>query len=182
MKKLSLLLFCLALLTAACQKTQEPREAAAEEPVIFEQSSVDCQPITCERCLNAVINPSCCCTLTVIQSIQNPACIDLCGTSSPLMPLDCRRGCQIQPPAGCRPIGPIHEPGVMIPVGQSHVYCSAINHSYQVMNCGQRPVTIRIQCGQAPPINVVLNPGETRFFNTDSNCRTIPCPSIPPAG
>ncbi len=175
MKKLSLLLFCLALLATACQKTQESREATPETPVIFEQSA-DCEPITCEHCRHAIIDPSCCCTIIIRQSNENRACIDLCGTTSPLVPDDCRRDCRMDPDPRCDyPMGPIHEPGILMAVGQSHVYCAAINYSHCITNCGQRPVVVEVRCGGAPRV-FTINPGICQSVSLNERCDVLPCP------
>lgn len=182
MKKLSFLLLCLGLLAAACQKTHEPREEVSEEPVIFEQS-VQCQPIACADCADAIINPSCCCQIVVHPPVLSRPCLDLCGTSSPLMPESCRIPCQVPPPTNCSfPIGPIHESVPSPMPGIPHVYCAAVGHAYRIMNCGTSTVTFDIICGTNPPLTVTLLPGQSRFYSTNAACRPTDCPQISPEG
>ncbi len=171
MKKLNLLLFCLALLAAACQKTQEPPQAASESPTIFEQAP-QCE-VTCDKCRHAIIDPSCCCVITVIEGEADGSCIDLCGTTSPL-PDECIRRCERD--SVCEfPVGPIHEPNIILTPGQSHTYCAAHWHSYLVTNCGQKKVTVNIKCGGAAA-QYTLPAGGVQAMLTTDRCDAKPCP------
>ncbi len=180
MKKLSFLLFCLMLLATACQKTQEPRDATPEAPVIFEQSA-HCEPINCDHCHHALIDPSCCCIITVRRAEVGKACLELCGTSSPLVPDDCWQRCEIEPHPDCPfPIGPVYEriPG-MVP-GQSHIYCAGIGYSYRVASCTDGEAEVAIRCGRdgrwGPPVVMTLSASAPFYMTVDEDCNARLCP------
>lgn len=175
MKRFNLLLFCLVLLAAACQKAQEPREAVPGSPTVFEQSA-DCGPITCEHCAaHPLIEPSCCCKITVLHTEEERACIDLCGTSSPL-PDHCRKDCRKDPDPHCDlRMGPVHEPNIQLAAGEAHVYCAGHHHSYHVTNCGRHRIKVEINCGGASHV-FSLDPGEYKAMMAKETCDALPCP------
>lgn len=181
MKLVYFLLLTTAVLASACQKAAEPRDPAPDGPVVFNQPDGP-KPITCEDCYQAVINPSCCCVITVLDAPEGRACIELCGTSSPIFPIDfCSDTvfCRLDTQCG-RPRGPVREANIVLAPGEQHTYCAAENHFYCVNNCGRENFFVEIRCGRGgvfgPPVVLGIAPNGARYMTVNDRCDAMPCP------
>lgn len=171
MKNLPLVV-CLLLLLAACQKSADQRQQP-DEPQIFGLGP------TCDFCVNALIDSSCCCIVEVIAPTTS-ASIQLCGTTSPVAST-----CPgFTPPPGCPTPGPGLE-AMTINTTTPYEFCAAENTVFQVINTGTSTVRIKITCFTGaisdPFVTLSLDPygsgtlTEVAYIGVSDGCAARAC-------
>ncbi len=178
MKKAYFLWSVILLAVVACQKSPE-NQGAPEQPQVTAGLAV-LDTLDCDACINALIDPSCCC---VIKSIGGaPICVTLCGTTTPIFPIDpCPGGA---PPPSCAmyPVGPAREANIMLNHNEIYTYCATPNCSYSITNCSHSPATLEVRCkqrGGAWGIPVVVHlppPGGQQYLTVSAQCQAQLCP------